>query len=220
MSDERLVAYYSRRAAEYEAIYAKPERQVDLAVLRERLLALLAGHRVLELACGTGYWTQFIAADAASVLATDRSPEVLALARRKPLPPGRVEFAEYDAFSLPPLGGRFTAVLAAFWWSHVPRRRLAPFLEQLARALGPGVRAVFADNRFVEGSSTPVARTDEHGDTYQVRRLADGSEHEVLKNFPTRDELLEAAASVGEAIEVTELRYFWLLSFVTRGSTS
>ena len=55
---EDLVAYYRLRAAEYDNVYAKPERQDDIAALGERLSELLAGCRILELAAGTGFWTQ------------------------------------------------------------------------------------------------------------------------------------------------------------------
>ena len=64
-----LQAYYAQRAASYEEIYAKPERQTDLAILHQRLRTLFAGQRVLEIACGTGYWTADLAASAAQVLA-------------------------------------------------------------------------------------------------------------------------------------------------------
>jgi predicted methyltransferase len=57
--------YYAQRAAEYDAVYAKPERQHDLARLKELLPPLVAGRRVLELAAGTGYWTQVMSWSAA-----------------------------------------------------------------------------------------------------------------------------------------------------------
>jgi ubiquinone/menaquinone biosynthesis C-methylase UbiE len=214
-ADPSLLEYYARRATEYEAIYAKPERQADLSRLRARLGEVMRGRRVLELACGTGVWTQVIAEVAASVVATDVVDEVLAIAQRKAYPPGLVSFDRLDAFALPSLRGRFTAVFAGFLWSHVDRRRLGTLLATLTRAVGDGVRVVFLDNRFVAGSSTPISRRDEDGNSYQRRRLGDGSEHEVLKNFPKRAELLAAVRPVGEQAVVEELEYYWLLSFVT-----
>ncbi|NIP46779.1 MAG: methyltransferase domain-containing protein, partial [Gammaproteobacteria bacterium] len=86
--DANLEDYYRRRAGEYERIYEKPERQSDLKRLREIVPALLDGRRVLEIACGTGYWTQFVAERAVSVLATDINDTVLSLARRKAYPRG------------------------------------------------------------------------------------------------------------------------------------
>ena len=71
---------------------------------------------------------------------------------------------------------------------------------------------MFIDNRYVEGSSTPICRTDS-GDTYQLRQLEDGSSHEVLKNFPSDEELLLAAANVGAQAKVTMLDYFWILTY-------
>ena len=91
-TDTELTIYYAARANEYERIYYKPERQTDLARLRELIPAYFAGRRVLEIACGTGYWTQFIAQRALKVTATDINPETLAVARAKDIPAGRVEF--------------------------------------------------------------------------------------------------------------------------------
>ena len=59
--------YYAARAKEYDQIYAKPERQTDLRLIEQWLPSRFEGARVLEVAAGTGYWTQFIAPVAASV---------------------------------------------------------------------------------------------------------------------------------------------------------
>jgi SAM-dependent methyltransferase len=215
MRDPRLIDYYDRRAPEYERIYQRPERRGDLRELASVLAALVAGRDVLEVACGTGYWTRLLAPRARSWLATDAAGETLAIARGKVYPPGRVAFAVADAYALAALPGSFDAALAGFWWSHVPRPRLAGFLAQLGRRLEPGSRVVFFDNRYVPGNSLPVSRRDADGNTYQLRRLDDGSEREVLKNFPAAAELLSAAARAGAgAPSVVELRYFWCLTYV------
>ena len=213
MSQETLIDYYSRRAHEYERIYHKPERQPDLIRLREHLRRVLRGHRVLELACGTGYWTAAIADAAASILATDASEEVLEIARSKQLDPARVSLARADAFQPNPDRRDFTAGLAAFWWSHVPRARLASFLENFHSTLLPGARVVFADNRYVAGSSTPICRTDDEGNTFQRRLLDDGSSHEVLKNFPSAEELRGVIQPYADAIELAQFDYFWCITY-------
>lgn len=214
--DQALVDYYRRRAAEYEAIYAKPERQADLAALRECVPARFAGARVLEVACGTGYWTALIAPRAASVVAVDLAGETLEIARAKPLPEGRVRFEIADAYALPASLGKFDAAFAGFWWSHVPRARLGEFLASLRARLEPGAPMLFLDNRYVEGSSTPLAGFDPGGNTFQVRRLADGSALRVMKNFPSEQELREALAAHGDAFEYRALPHYWLAGCAAR----
>ena len=209
VGDEELLAYYSRRAHEYEQIYEKPERRADLVRVRSWLREALAGHRILEVACGTGYWTAELAPVAAAITATDSSPETLELARGKSYPPGRVRLALADAYTLADVPGDFTAGLAAFWWSHVPRERQLAFLGGLHRRLGVGAVVVFMDNRYVVGSSTPISRRDAEDNTYQRRRLADGTEYEVLKNFPTSAELEATLAPFAREVSVTQFAYYW-----------
>ena len=43
----------SRRAGEYESVYDKPERQPELAELREHTKCFEEDERVLDIACGT-----------------------------------------------------------------------------------------------------------------------------------------------------------------------
>ena len=169
--DDALRRYYAARAREYEAIYAKPERQRDLRRLERDIPARLAGRRVLEIACGTGYWTRLLAQSAAHVVGVDASAQTLEVARAKGLPQDRVEFRLADAYALPDELGLFEGAFAGFWWSHVPRARQAEFLACLDRRLVPGARVTLLDNLYVEGSSTPVAETDPQGNTWQRRRL-------------------------------------------------
>src|ERR1700747_3357850 len=115
----QLEKYYDRRAAEYEKIYDKPERQHELEWLRRRIPELLRDRTVLEVACGTGYWTQFIARTARRVQACDINESVLEIAAEKPVPKDRVHFFKADAVSLDGVPSGCDAAFAGFWWSHV-----------------------------------------------------------------------------------------------------
>jgi demethylmenaquinone methyltransferase/2-methoxy-6-polyprenyl-1,4-benzoquinol methylase len=207
----QLEAYYAKRAREYERIYAKPERQDELAWLRSRIPALFEGRRVLEVACGTGYWTQFIAGKAKQVVACDINEPVLEVAREKKLPSGRVEFHCADAFSLEGVPAGCDAAFAGFWWSHVRKADLPRFLEGLAGKLDPGAMVAILDNTYVEGSSTPLSRRDAQGNTYQMRTLLSGETHEVLKNFPTHSELADVIRPYAREAHVEDITYYWLL---------
>ena len=214
---DEIADYYARRASEYERVYDKPERQADLAVLKKRVAALCAGRKVLEVACGTGWWTEALAPAAAQVTALDINEETLRIARSKPLPPGRVEFLRADAYALPDFGRRPDLLFAAFWWSHVPLERLDAFLAQAVAAVAPGALIAFLDNCYVEASSTPITRRDALGNTYQRRALEDGSLHEVLKNFPAEGGLIGRASRHGWGANVELLPHYWLLTWWAPG---
>lgn len=213
-----MVDYYARRAGEYERIYAKPERQADLRAMEAWISQAFVGRRVLEVACGTGWWTRFGARDCEWWWATDLNPQTLEIARHKPMPPSKVGFAEVDAYTWEGLErkdftGGFTGAFAGFWWSHVPVERLTGWLSSLHLHLSPGARVVFLDNKYVAGSSTPIARRDELGNTWQQRHLDDGSVHDVLKNFPTPQEAQAALGARALDVRWIDFDHYWILSY-------
>ena len=212
----QLEKYYEKRAAEYEQIYQKAERQDELEWLRARIPELFAGRTVLEVACGTGYWTQFIARRAKKVHACDINDAVLEIAREKPIAAGKVDFFKADAVTLENAPPGCDAAFAGFWWSHVKKSGIERFVASLAAKLEPGARVVILDNLFVGSSSTPISRRDAEGNTYQKRRILSGEEYEVLKNFPTAEELRAAVAPVAREAHLESLTYYWLLVFTLK----
>src|SRR5258708_29775707 len=208
--------YYSKRAAEYEQIYQKPERQHELEWLRGRIPAIFRDRPVLEVACGTGYWTQYIARTAAKVHACDINDAVLEIAREKPIAKDRVEFFKADAVTLEGVPAGCDAAFAGFWWSHVKKSDIERFVANLAARVEPGARVVILDNLFVGSSSTPISRRDAGGNTYQKRKILSGEEYEVLKNFPAAEELRAALAPVAREAHLESLTYYWLLVFTLK----
>ncbi|MBP6898752.1 MAG: class I SAM-dependent methyltransferase [Burkholderiaceae bacterium] len=212
-----MAAYYRQRAAYYERVYHKPERQTDLRAMEAWLPTQFAGRHVLEVACGTGWWTPHGARDATHWLATDLNAETLAVARAKPLP-ACVRFAEVDAYSFAQIDGQalsgpFDAAFAGCWWSHVPLQRLEAWLDSLHQRLEPGARVVMLDNSFVQTSSTPISRHDDQGNSYQLRTLDDGSQHEVLKNFPTPDEAIARLGPRARDAQWIAHTHYWMLAY-------
>jgi demethylmenaquinone methyltransferase/2-methoxy-6-polyprenyl-1,4-benzoquinol methylase len=177
-----MQSYYAARAPEYDSVYRKQERQPDLRSIESWLPPRFTGETVLEIACGTGYWTQFIAPSAARIVAVDAAPETLRIARER-VPEGIVRFVVGDAYALPIHPGEFSAAFAGFWFSHVPKARWLEFLLGLGKLLKPGSKVVLLDNHYVEGSSSPIAEQDPEGNTYQTRVLNDGSTHPIALNW-------------------------------------
>jgi ubiquinone/menaquinone biosynthesis C-methylase UbiE len=203
--------YYQARAAEFESVYDRPERQDDLCQLRAWLAEKVRGYRVLEVACGTGYWTAVAADTAKAIVATDLNPGPLEIARGKGLAT-HVTFVQADAYALPDHEGPFDVGMAHFWWSHVALADQQRFLAHFASRLGKGAKLLMIDNNLVPGSSGPISRTDDLGNTYQLRKLASGAEYEILKNFPTPAELQKAFGRLCTEVEVLQLPYYWALS--------
>lgn len=211
MITEQSAQFYAKTASHHDRVYDKPERQHDLAEMRTHVAEALRGHVVLELACGTGYWTSIIAASAESVVATDINPEMIALAKLRTLPAEKVQFRVADAYKLPDDLGDFTAVFIGFWWSHVKREQQEKFLAHLRSKVGDIV-LVLLDDVYVEGSSETVARTDLEGNTYNIGVAPDGERYEIPKTYPSDSGLRKKLASSVREIKIVRLEYYWMLT--------
>jgi ubiquinone/menaquinone biosynthesis C-methylase UbiE len=207
-----LVAYYKDRAKEYERIYAKPERQADLQSSTVILQELLADKTVLEIACGTGYWTERIAKSAASIFATDINETVIEIARQKDFPNTEPSFGIADIFNFEP-DNKYESLFGGFIWSHIQLQDLDRFLYTVNKFVLPGGTIVFMDNNYVEGSNHSITNTDGHGNSFQTRKLDNGTTHRVLKNFPTEDFLREKLSAIATDIKFINLTYYWILSY-------
>ncbi|HEU4776883.1 MAG TPA: methyltransferase domain-containing protein [Telluria sp.] len=212
MITEQSAQFYAKTASNHDRIYDKAERQEDLEAMRGHVAEVLRGHTVLELACGTGYWTRIIAETADKVVATDINPEMIAMAQLRKLDPAKVSLRVADARALPDDLGDFTAVFIGFWWSHVKREEYERFLAQLKARVGKDVLVVLLDDDYVEGSSETVARTDLEGNTYQIRSTPDGERYEIPKTYPSDSALRKKLASSVREIKIVRNAFYWLLS--------
>ena len=207
-----MQGYYAARAPEYDRIYLKPERQADLRKLEAWLPTCFTSRKVLEVAAGTGYWTQFVAPHAASMVITDGASETLEIARQR-VKGDQHAFTVADAYALPASLGQFDATLVGFWLSHVPCSRLKDFFASLHARLQPGAVVVMLDNLYVEGSSHAISERDTEGNTYQTRQLDDGSIHRVLKNFPDEQRLRAMIEGLGVQAQYRRYDYFWTFEY-------
>ena len=211
-SDQVMRGYYRTRAPVYDRVYAYPERQADIAHLTEVLPPLFQNRRVLEVAAGTGFWTERIGAVAESVLATDITPETLAELSSRQLPTS-VSTRVADAYRLSELGERFDGLFAGLWFSHVRIDQRCAFLDSIHSVLEPGARVVLLDNSRAQCERLPITYTDEHGNTFQDRETDDGETHRVLKNFPDEEALRGLVTDKAEDVTFHSLDHFWWFSY-------
>jgi SAM-dependent methyltransferase len=209
-----LVKYYKDRASEYERIYYKPERQEDLKSSAVHLQELFKEKEVFEIACGTGFWTERILKTAHSVLASDINLSVLEVAKQKEFVKENpnIRFEVADIYNFQP-AKKYESLFGGFIWSHIPKQELDYFFETLNNFVLRGGTIVLMDNAYVEGSNLPITETDAHGNTFQTRKLDDGSTHKVLKNFATESFLKEKIKGFATEINFIQMKYFWILSY-------
>jgi SAM-dependent methyltransferase len=210
--NDPVTRYYASSVQAADAALARAERAEDLARMRTRVADLVRGHAVLELACGTGYWTEIVAGTATRVLATDILDDMLERARRRNLPAGKVDFRRVDGLDLPEDLGQFSCVFIGFWWSHLKRDEQDALLAQLRARLGQDVVLVVLDDAYVEGSSETVARTDAQGNTYEIVATPDGERLELPKSYPADSALRKRLGGSVREIRIERLTYYWLLT--------
>jgi 2-polyprenyl-3-methyl-5-hydroxy-6-metoxy-1,4-benzoquinol methylase len=171
------IDYYRRRAGEYDAT-----AYGDVAAARARINRLVAEiqptGKVLEIACGTGLWTEALAGLAETVTAIDAAPEAIDIARAR-VRSAKVTFEVADVFSWT-TPASFDVVFFSAWLSHVPMSRLEQFWQTLRHLLAVGGRVLFIDEHVdVREKESYVAGRDE----IVERRLRDGETFCIVKNF-------------------------------------
>jgi SAM-dependent methyltransferase len=213
MSVRKISDFSAARAAEFDNFYLREECQFEVRAIDKWLAPKFADTKAIELACGTGFWTQFLSHMVHGMVALEADDEDRGVAERR-VPDDKVKFLPGDAYKLPPDLGHFNAGFAAHWISSVPRVRRLAFFQTLATVLVPGAEVVLLDHAYVEGVSAPIADTDADGNTYQITRLKDGSNVRVLKNYPTEAELRFALGNHGVRTKLTQWDHFWAFEYV------
>ncbi len=209
--NENMISYYAKRANEYEKIYQKPERKQDIKNAINFLKKEFVNKKVLEIACGTGFWTYYISESASYVYASDINNEVIDIARSKSYPRNNVTFEKTDLYQKS--NHKCDGIFGGFIWSHIPLRDMDTFLTAVHSKIKNG-KIVFIDNMYVEGSSTPIVKIDGYNNSYQERRLSDGSRFLVLKNFPLKEYLYDTISkNDGKNIKINQLQYYWIASY-------
>jgi SAM-dependent methyltransferase len=211
-NNDPVARYYASSTQAADAALSRAERANDLARVRERLAQLVRGQTVLELACGTGYWTEVIAANADKVLATDVLDTMLERAQTRRFPEGKVAFRRVDGLDLPDDLGAFSCVFIGFWWSHLKRDEQDALLALLRARFGHDVTLILLDDAYVEGSSTTIARTDAQGNTYEIVATPDGERFELPKNYPADSALRKRLGGDVREIRIERLTYYWMLT--------
>lgn len=210
--DIGLAKYYSERAKEYDKVYSIPEEQNDLTKSIQIFQDLFASKNLIEVACGTGYWTNHISKTATSIYATDINESVVKIAKERHCNPN-VKFDIVDMFKIEPTEV-FDAFFGGFIWSHILIQDIDNFLKVVSKLLKSNSIIAFIDSKPVSNSfhdRKRISKIDEYENTFQTRQLDNGSNHIVLKNFPTKEFLNEKLSVIAKEIEYIDLDNYWIV---------
>jgi ribosomal protein S18 acetylase RimI-like enzyme/SAM-dependent methyltransferase len=214
VTDEELLAeqhrYYEDRAPVYEDVYFGRSRHdrgavhdegwfSETAQLEASIEATDASGDVLELACGTGLWTRFLAPRARRLVAVDASSAMLAQNRRQ-VGDQRVEYVQADVFDWN-TNDLFDLIVMGFFVSHVPPSRFAAFWTKLAGWLRPGGVVWLTDD--VAGTFRPATGAQAlGGPSYAHKRQLGDADYTIVKRFFTPEELTAELEEVGWTADI------------------
>jgi SAM-dependent methyltransferase len=223
VDDDELLAeqrmYYRARAPEYDEWWQRrgrfergAERQLEwqrqVAIVDDALTSFGAEGSVLELAGGTGWWTERLARTANRLTVVDSSAEVLALNRERV---GRsdVDYVVEDLFDWQ-ADAPYDAVFFSFWLSHVPRGRFGEFWSLVRSCLTPSGRAFLVDNRNdpVPDTTTKDPFVVQYEADLHLRRLRDGSRYRVVSVMYEPGELKSLIEAEGWTADIRATRWF------------
>jgi ubiquinone/menaquinone biosynthesis C-methylase UbiE len=179
--DERMRAYYDRRAAEYDdwwlgtGLFAERDRPGWSEEVEQLtgVVRSLPPARVLDVACGTGFLTRHIRGE---IVALDQSARMAEIAAAR-VPHARV--IQGDAVPLPFPAGQFDRIFTSHFYGHLLLGEREAFVAE--------ARRVARELVIVDSARRPDTAPEE----WQERTLTDGSRHRVYKRFFTAVELAD-----------------------------
>ncbi|HEY0949691.1 DUF480 domain-containing protein [Nocardioides sp.] len=142
--DARVLSAYDAVAGRYaETLFNELTGLPFESWLLDRVAAHAAGGAVVEVGCGPGHVTAYLADAGADATGLDLSPEMIAEARRR-FPDGSYEVGDLRRLMRPTTAPGWSAVLAWYSLIHLAPAELPEAVEALVRPLAPGGWLVLA----------------------------------------------------------------------------
>lgn len=215
--EEAVAEFYKLQAAEYHHKYYRNESESDECIKAEAelLQSTFRELNVLEIACGTGFWTEIVAETANSIVATDVNMSMISEAGKRLSHLSNVSLSVADAYCLHDVSEGFSGAFAVLFWCHIPRQRIEEFLTILHRKLLPGSPVVFICQ--LEDSDVKTHKTDKYGNILALRRKY-GKNFTILKNTPKKNQLIADLKHLADDIRycVFPGSSYWCISYKTK----
>lgn len=188
------IEYYRARAKEYDQSISSAFEWFKTP--KTLLLQMGRFDQILELACGTGFWTEALHKMGGTVTAVDAAPEMLEIARER-LGDERIVYQQADLFQWQPTQ-EYDLVFFANWLSHIPPEALDDFLGKVRRSVRTCGRIAILDQHAPSVADEIVAKED----IYAVRPLEDGRQFTIIKAFYDMTALENKLKALGFDVEI------------------
>ena len=191
-----MLAYYDERAPEYDEAYtlgtgtssiADPEVFKAEARVLAGVVQRIARGRILDLACGTGYWLPHYAAKCPAITLFDQSERMLAESRARAARLGildRCVFRQGDFFDQHFERAAYDTVLVGFFLSHLTEAQEPLLFDAIRAMLAPEGRMLLLDSAWSAERAKFNAKAER-----QPRRLNDGTSFEIYKRYCDRSDV-------------------------------
>jgi SAM-dependent methyltransferase len=205
----RMLAYYNERAPEYEDAYtlgtgtasiADPDVFVTEAKVLAGIVREFAEGRMIDLACGTGYWLPSYAERCSHITLFDQSEKMLAECRKKleRLSLGeRSVVLQGDFFECQFGGLRYDCALVGFVLSHLTESQEPQLFDALRAMLGLSGRFLLLDSAWSDERARFNKKIEQ-----QTRQLNDGTSFEIYKRYCDQEDVLGWATKYGATLRM------------------
>ncbi len=223
---QQQIEYYRARASEYdewwyskgrydkgEALNQQWEREGQN--VRDALYKIPKQGHILELAPGTGIWTQELLKIGDKITAVDASAEMIAINKAK-VQSNKVDYIQADLFRWQS-EQQYDMIFFGFWLSHVPPEKYKDFLKGVSAMLKPGGQLFIVDSLRNKMATAKNQNMLERSHIHH-RILNDGREFQIIKVFYQPDALQSDLASVNISSEVQTTAQFFYLRTWTKSS--
>jgi SAM-dependent methyltransferase len=203
------IRYYEDRADIYERLYERRDEHdlgpegnarwfAETSILESSIGSLDARGSVLEIACGTGLWTRWLAPRASRLVCVDTSPRMLRR-NRELVGDAGIHYVLADVFEWDP-GERFDVIVMGFFVSHIPPRCFTEFWDRTRRWLTPRGMVWFCDD--AAGPDRPRTGDRVPGVPHAHRRRLRDGEYTIVKVFYEPEELGAKLTGLGWEADV------------------
>ncbi len=222
---QEQLEYYRARASEYDEWFLRQGRYdqgkahtdtwfAEVAELQAKLSAMQPLGRVLELACGTGWWTEQLLKSADSVTAVDASSEVIELNRERTKSP-KINYVQANLFEWQ-ADQTYDFIFFSFWLSHVPPERFEAFWQRVADALASEGRVFLIDSVHKKEATSKDQVLPPQDGTVAKRKLKDGREFEIVKIFYQPERLEKQLTKQDWRVTASQTNNFFIYAEATR----